>query len=310
MFRKKSQQGGVNYLASVADLMAGLLFILFIALTYLSIELDRQSNLLKNGSELQRELLYLQDKTKRIEADNLQKQKEIYELKQKISFLAKEDREQLKTKILSLEEKIAEAEKVKRIFENSNETRASLLNRIKDALAKQNINVQVDDQVGVLRIPEDELTFRTGRSDLTKAMQSRLQTIRDVLVANLVCYSNLEENASAKSCSEINPDGHKLDAIFIEGHTDNQPFGFDPTGKMNRRLSTDRANAVYEELLGKSSLLSAMKNAKGQKLFSLSGYGEERPVPEHEHTTPTDDKVNRRIELRFVMSAPKIKEGS
>ena len=68
-----------------------------------------------------RELLYLQDKTKRIEADNLQKQKEIYELKQKISFLAKEDREQLKTKILSLEEKIAEAEKVKRIFENSNE---------------------------------------------------------------------------------------------------------------------------------------------------------------------------------------------
>ena len=105
-----------------------------------------------------------------------------------------------------------------------------------------------------------------------------------------------------------NPYGNTIDAVFIEGHTDNQGYRGDPKGLKNLTLSTSRSNAVYQVLVMRDDDLRAMKNEKGEEIFSISGYGSARPVAGHEHATPTNDAANRRIELRVILSEPKLYE--
>jgi len=52
-----------------------------------------------------------------------------------------------------------------------------------------------------------------------------------------------------------------------------------------------------------------MENTSGQPIFSVSGYGEGRPVVGHAHAEPTNDPVNRRIDIRFIMSPPSLTEA-
>ena len=52
--------------------------------------------------------------------------------------------------------------------------------------------------------------------------------------------------------------------------------------------------------------LAQMKNSAGQSLFSISGYGADRPLPGHDHDTPTSDAANRRIEFRLIFEEPEM----
>lgn len=341
MFVKRSNQNreGVNYLASIADLMAGLLFVTLIGLAFFATELQKQKEIINNDKRLtnysqlekekqEKERLFLLEKEKNDELSRvLNEVKEELLSKQKLYEETKEalDKERKKVQqlavltkdhesLLALQEKLEKEEneirhlentieRLRNIFENSDRSRANLLTEIQNYLrSNYGINVEIDNSTGVVRLPEDEINFQTGRAELSPSMKKRLITIREVLDRFIPCFVGKKD----AFCQRLNPDGHSLDAVFVEGHTDNQPFGTDPTGKLNRRLSTERANTVYEILMQPPSNLSGLFNPKGQKLFSLSGYGEERPVPGHEHKEPTDDKINRRIELRFSMSAPKI----
>jgi flagellar motor protein MotB len=47
-----------------------------------------------------------------------------------------------------------------------------------------------------------------------------------------------------------------------------------------------------------------MQNKSEQPIFSVSGYGEGRPVDGHQYEVPTSDPVNRRIDIRFIMTPP------
>lgn len=203
------------------------------------------------------------------------------------------------------EEEKQRAERIKQQLAGADIARKILLDRVKKGLAKAGIVVTTDDSNGVLRLPEAAITFNTGKSTLLPEYIDRLNTVKRVLISELACFV---PGAQYSNCANVNKYHHTLDAVFIEGHTDNQPYGGDETGKKNRQLSTERANTVYSILLDDFSCLSDYKNPRGQQLFSLSGYGSERPVPGHKHKKFTDDPVNRRIELRFLMTAPSLEE--
>lgn len=214
---------------------------------------------------------------------------------------AKEEARQAHSKAVKAERK---AEDLQNRLAGNDVARRDLLHRMQSKLAKEGLYVKVDPSNGVLRLPEESITFDTGKATLEERYISRLQTLRTALSDELKCFHS--KSAALTECEKINPYSHTLDAVFIEGHTDNQPFGGDTTGKRNRTLSTERANTVYTILLDDNSVLREFLNPNGQNLFSLSGYGAERPVPGHFHQKPTNDPVNRRIELRFLMSTPSL----
>jgi len=96
-----------------------------------------------------------------------------------------------------------------------------------------------------------------------------------------------------------------LDTIFIEGHTDNRPFpGF--MGKGNWGLSTFRAISLWQfwgAALPGDEQLASLNNKDGKPLFSVSGYGETRPVVVDQRAEE-DFKRNRRIDIRFTIRRP------
>jgi flagellar motor protein MotB len=192
----------------------------------------------------------------------------------------------------------------------NNEVRGAFLSSIASELrSNYNIAVVVDPVSGIVRLPEEAVTFRLGSAQLDEANAEKIRKLGAVLERTLPCFEMGRPDKPV--CKKINPYGHTLDAVFIEGHTDNMPFKDDlsMSGAKNRQLSTNRSNSVYDIMVNGNPVLKNLTNPKGERLFSISGYGQERPLPGHNHETPTDDRANRRIELRFILTAPDFDES-
>lgn len=348
MARKRKNEEETDYLVSTADLMAGLLFVFIIALA-LQIMLSNEEGAKAREAEAQAESIQAKAKTAEARIKAMEEEAKAAEARAKVlqdkakttEARAKAMQDKANTaeaRAQAMQEKARAAEalaqamqemataveaRTKAMQENARTAearaeaiqlklagnviaRSDLLERVQKRLAARNIDVSIDPTNGVLRLPEASITFETGKATLKPEYVERLKLLRTSLENELACY---HKGANKKACRKVNPYGHTLDAVFIEGHTDNQPFGGDTTGHLNRRLSTDRANTVYSILLGEGSRLRHYRNPNNQNLFSLSGYGEERPVPGHFHASPTNDPVNRRIELRFLMSTPSLEVG-
>lgn len=177
-----------------------------------------------------------------------------------------------------------------------------MLIEIQQSLKKKyGVNVKIDTQNGILRLTEDTLTFPSGKAKLPTNELNRLKNIASALTDVIPCYA---ANAPAKCDSRKKGE---LEAAFIEGHTDNVKI--DPGSKYedNLELSTARAAYTYKKLLKFKENLGQLKNKKGQPIFSVSGYGSKRPV--HKHKDSTADAANRRIDLRFIMASPSIKDN-
>lgn len=182
----------------------------------------------------------------------------------------------------------------------ANETRRQMLEGIKEAMERHGIKVIIDTENGVLRLPE-ELLFPRGEFQLTKRGEEALTRLADVLAAILPCYSKAPPTVVAE-CPPSK--GGRLEAVFVEGHTDDRPV----TGRMasgirsNWELSTARSIQTYNALVGSQPTLSLLDNDGHQRILGVSGYAENRPVR-------TDDSeearsANRRIDLRFLMATP------
>lgn len=270
----KTRPSSPNYLASVSDMMSGLLIIFILALVATMVQ------------------------TKLAEQRAIESQKQAQEKARQAELKAK----QLKAVQTRLE-------KVEARLKGNDQTRRGLLNSIQKRLRNNfKIDVNTDLTKGVLRIPESAVTFAVGKSDLDVANTRKLNDIGRVLKSELLCFEHNYWAANTRRCRLKNPTGNLLDAVFIEGHTDNQIFRDDPKGVKNLILSTTRSLTVYQILVLQNPALRTLKNEKGEMLFSVSGYGPERPVPGHDHETPTDDSANRRIELRFIFTEPKLSE--
>ncbi len=159
-------------------------------------------------------------------------------------------------------------------------------NEVRDDLP----TVRVDPASGVITLPE-ELLFDIGSSVLKASAVEKLSETSKKLEEVLRCYvANQIKNHPCKN----NPNGHQIETIFIEGHTDSRPMNR-PGG--NIKLSLDRAISVNAALV-RGTPLEQFKNQNGDPIFSYSAYAATRLLNKND---PTDGK-NRRVDLRIVLT--------
>jgi chemotaxis protein MotB len=187
-------------------------------------------------------------------------------------------------------------------FTNLDQTRTELLQLLKLRLQKENILVEIDTKHGVLRLTENAVQFETASSSLDEQNEANLKTIGAVLNAVIPCYSS--NPPTFQDCEGFDKSNGKIDSIFVEGHTDNVPMN-SYKFKDNWDLSASRAITAYR-LLIPDTVLNQIVNTNLQPIFSVSGYGEGRPVEGHSYTYPKSDPTNRRIDLRFIMTPPSL----
>lgn len=166
--------------------------------------------------------------------------------------------------------------------------RRELLKEVERRLEKRKIRVEISDNHSVLRIPEAQLHFASGRYEISPEQGRTVTLIGRVLEDALLRARRLQF----------------IDTIFIEGHTDSQPMSYSEMG--NWGLSSYRAIAVWKhwtESPGELKSFLKMKNRHGKPLFSVSGYAETRRVVMPDHDAEARRR-NRRIDLRFTMRTP------
>jgi flagellar motor protein MotB len=160
--------------------------------------------------------------------------------------------------------------------------------------------VEVTNEGNVLRIPDETLSFEKGSYVIPPEKRQKADLIGAALLKELQRPENLR----------------LLDTIFIEGHTDSVPNNREMG---NWGLSTYRAIALWNSWTDKQGSFQALrdlKNARGEPLFSVSGYSDTRRVVEPSAEAlkalespkiapgafkELDEPKNRRIDLRFAI---------
>ena len=156
-----------------------------------------------------------------------------------------------------------------------------------------NLVVQISAQGDALQFQGEGL-FGTNESELEERPRRIVRTIARTLDEVLPCYTTGRHQAWREDC---NRHFALIDAVQIEGHTDNQGAEMG-----NLMLSTARANVTFEAMIGHRRSLTEHRNLRGFPVLSVAGYGWMRPVA----TNGTEDGRgrNRRIDLRIIMYAP------
>ena len=155
--------------------------------------------------------------------------------------------------------------------------------------------VTIDEENGTLRLGGDIL-FPTGSADAYPEALPKLRLLAAALDKVLPCYSNA---ADPGACD--NAHNGRLDAVFIEGHTDTTPI-HTVRFQNNWDLSAARASATFAQLVASFPALATLKNDQREMLIGVSGYGDLRPIDTS--GTAAGMQRNRRIELRFIMETP------
>lgn len=205
---------------------------------------------------------------------------------------------QLKQAEEHAQNELVRLERRNELLDNTRKIQREMLEEIKNELSRRGIQVVVVENQGVLRLSENAIEFQSGRASLNSSERDKLIEIGSVLAIVLPCYTATPP--TSLECSD-EAEG-KLESVFIEGHTDNQPVGTNSPFEDNWDLSAKRAITAYHVLQNSVTQLMELNNIVGDPLFSVSGYGAGRPI--NEHAEPTPDSGNRRIDLRFIMVSP------
>jgi chemotaxis protein MotB len=186
---------------------------------------------------------------------------------------------------LSLQNKSAEE-----AVQQSDAPIETVTNRIGAELAKSLHGVTWNPGTGVITLPEGAL-FDSGSSVIKESAAKDLNDTVHGLSVILKCYVSNQRDLQA--CDE-NPEGHAIDTIFIEGHTDDRPMN---RAGGNIKLSLDRALSVNAAFVTNSPL-AQFRNKLNQPIISYSAYADTRPLIESD---PSNEK-NRRVDLRIVLA--------
>ncbi|HEX6010226.1 MAG TPA: hypothetical protein VFY87_00185 [Geminicoccaceae bacterium] len=286
-----------GYLASVSDLMVGMLFVFIImlmgfALNYRSAEglaqADRSRLLVESARvATEREWLAVERDRLAAERDRVAAQRD---------RLARE-RDGVAAERDAL---LAQRDSLGRVASDlveRDEARAALLTRLQQALLDRAVPARVDAANGILRLPEN-LLFDSAAAELRPEGEQALAVVAEVLAEVLPCVARAPR-AVVDHC----PPGSAplLEALLIEGHTDDVPIRGGEFAD-NWQLSTARGVNTFKTLTRFSPALEALRNARGEALLGVSGYEARRPaVPDAE---AGQRRLNRRIDLRFLVAAP------
>jgi len=258
-----------NYLASLTDLTIGLLFIFIIILMGFALNY-RQAETAKDQA------------TQRQQAENQRLAHSVAQL-QSETGAQQQARQRL-------------AQVVGRLTDNDS-LRRSLLRQIQALLEQQGLRVLIDEDNGIVRLPE-ALLFASGEAQFRPEGARAMQQLAKVLLDILPCYS-LSPSELSQHCDQ--PGEARLEAVLIEGHTDKRPINT-PDFKDNWALASARALNTYQALAGHAPALETLQNPQQQALLSVSAYEARRPVAQGD--SDENRRQNRRIDLRFLMAAP------
>ena len=204
-----------------------------------------------------------------------------------------ETEDQLQAKVVELDDKVLLLDQEILLLQQAEYVRKTILEEAAEELKERGITVVVSENDSVLRISNRLLGFDTASYEIQPNYQDTAYQIGEVLHAVL-----LKEDRT-----------DYLDTIFVEGHTDNRPFnGF--MGKGNWGLSTFRAISLWQYWnahLPEHERLEQMKNKEGAPFFSVSGYGDTRPIT-LEQESDEELSANRRIDIRFTIRRPQSKD--
>lgn len=272
-FRKQSVKENDNpYWISFSDAISGLLIVFILATAYLirNYEKNRADNV--NVQDLRLEINELKKENK-----NCQDDIKIV-LAEKAIIENKFEKEKDKRENILNFIKDKEYELVRRLSID--------LKNMKETLQSKGILVLIDDNI--MRIPSYEINFPNNQASIPDSMISKVDQIGKIVIDY------------AKRARD-------LEAVFIEGHTDCNPTNRDKRGNMG--LSVDRAISISSEWAKLDKDFWDIKNNLGKPLFSVSGYGELRPIPNTmlgkcENETSENLEKNRRIDIRFVTRHP------
>jgi len=287
-----AEEAGEGYFASISDLMVGVLFVFLLMLTILALNFKDDTAKLAAAIE-------------RAEAAEARAEAALRDLARQVEEAQRREDEarRLREQNERFRSRLAEAaEALQREVRYREAARADLLERLEQGLKQRGIRVLLDQQSGVLRLSE-EVPFQTGRSELTETTRRTVQALGDVLATTLPCFT--AGAAPLRRCAST--DAPILEALLVEGHTDRQPYPAPLTAaqstQRNDELSAARALTVFAELRRLQPTLDGLRGPSDQPLLGVSGYGERRPLPGALTLDPVDLALNRRIDLRFILSS-------
>jgi flagellar motor protein MotB len=173
--------------------------------------------------------------------------------------------------------------------------RTQMLRDIQTRLKRHGVEVIVREGSGVLQLPE-ELLFDSDERSLDDSGHQAIGHVASALDVILPCYSQVPKHLRSRAqCDRDNQGQLRLQAVFVEGHTDREgPQAY------NWELSADRAISTFQSLAEQAAVATDLRNDDDKYLFSIAGYGENRPAIEA--TTRAEMRQNRRIDLRFIMN--------
>jgi len=282
---------GAGYLISVSDVMSGLLFVFIITLMAYVLNIHLQTERKKvETTHLKREVERKRLEKQRlvIETQNALREKRSADDEKRKAESAKRKAEREKNRMSAVVENLT----------NAKALRKAMLLRIRRKLARRGIRVEVDKDHGILHLTGKALRFESSKATLPPGEEGKLKKIGGVLAEVLPCY--VAQPAPPPRCDPRYRG--KLESVFVEGHTDNFPYRGGAFAD-NWDLSAQRAMYTYRAVVEQMyRQLAELKNTEDFPIFSVTGYGEGRPVVRH--LKPTHDAANRRIDLRFIMTPP------
>lgn len=321
----KTKGSGSDYFASMTDMMIGILFIFVVMIAFFAFQinttdsvpraihdpvLEENKRLKDLISELQKSRAVPRDTYEKVVEENNRLKELISEL-QKAKAVPRDTYDTVVEDNKRLRERISVLQKpnpLELYLNKGREVRDQIVSSTIKKLQSEGIDARSVRQ-GVITISGKGL-FGSGRSDLDSVAgaQSKVSAIARTLESQILCFvvSEVPNKVEHKSC---NPENIFVEAVFIEGHTDNIPVTATlPDGSTsNLELSARRATNTYQQIVKEQPMLKEFKNPFGQQALSVAAYGEQRPIANN--LTPQGRDDNRRIDIRLVMHAPVSKEA-
>ncbi|WP_253711826.1 hypothetical protein [Bradyrhizobium sp. WD16] len=175
-------------------------------------------------------------------------------------------------------------------------------------------DVKVIPEQGILRLSGDML-FPQGKSIIVPGSPSEnaVKSLAAALAKVLPCFSVGPASYPTRVC---NPNAVFIDAVFVEGHTDNTPIWGTVEGNIRDNLSLSGRRAInavqtiyaYQPRLAQMFSISPSVDGKRlgegtSPLINPAEYGETRPA--FSNDAEEGKKGNRRIDLRVLMFSPR-----
>ena len=173
--------------------------------------------------------------------------------------------------------------------------RTELLVSLQDSLGARGLQVEVDEKQGVLRLGA-EILFPSGKAEPDSRGHENLSKLATALAAVVPRYTRSHGDTTVKH----------IDALFIEGHTDDVPVAIGGRFESNGDLSAAGVISVFNALTAAEVTLDRLRNELGQPILGVSGYADRRPISATLDSVVVDTMraKNRRIDLRFIMESP------